>query len=70
MQQYVHDANADIGADEYDVNLIASFYQSALTTLVIRWIETGMKEDPHEVVGRIGYLFDGNIQNSLERSIN
>ncbi|CAM3485617.1 TetR/AcrR family transcriptional regulator [Erysipelothrix anatis] len=70
MQQYVHDANADIGADESDVNLIASFYKSALTTLVIRWIETGMKEDPHEVVGRIGYLFDGNIQNSLERSIN
>ncbi|WZU02284.1 TetR family transcriptional regulator C-terminal domain-containing protein [Erysipelothrix sp. D19-032] len=70
MEQYVHNANAQIGAHKRDVDLIASFYQSPLTTLVIRWIETGMKEDPQEVVGRIGYLFDGNIQNSLERSAN
>ncbi|MEG0327943.1 MAG: TetR/AcrR family transcriptional regulator C-terminal domain-containing protein [Erysipelothrix sp.] len=70
MQRYVDKAAEDDAMNtlESDRSLIASFYQCALTAMVIRWIETGMKEEPEEIVDRIGYLFDGNIQNSLKRS--
>lgn len=68
MTRYVEKMNQDIHGAGEDVKLIAFFYQSALTEMVLWWIEKGMKEDPAYIVRRIGKLFDGNIQLSLERS--
>lgn len=68
MTEYINDKNIEIGASEKDKNLIISFYQSALTTMVIQWISSGMKEDPNEIILRIGELFNGHIQESLKRS--
>ncbi|MBC2578059.1 TetR family transcriptional regulator [Peptostreptococcus russellii] len=68
MNNYVRRISKDIDSYEYDRVLISSFYQCALTEMVLRWIATGMKEDPEEIVGRIGKLFDGNIELSLKRS--
>ena len=50
------------------MKLIATFYQCALTEMVIQWISSGMKEDPDAIIRRIGKLFDGNIKLSLQRS--
>ena len=50
------------------MKLIATFYQCALTEMVIQWISSGMKEDPDTIIRRIGELFDGNIKLSLQRS--
>lgn len=36
--------------------------------MVLRWIASGMKEDPDTIVRRIGQLFDGHIALSLKRS--
>lgn len=69
MNEYVKRENEAIGASETDQGLIAGFYQCALTGMVVKWLQTGMKEEPKEVVGRIGFLFDGNIAISLKRSI-
>lgn len=68
MSEYVKYENENIKAPEKDAALIASFYQSALSGMIVRWIETGMKQEPVPVVERIGFLFDGNIAISLQRS--
>lgn len=68
MLRYVEKMSEGISAAGSDKKLIAFFYQSALTETVLHWISNGMKEDPEEVIRRIGMLFDGNIRLSLERS--
>ena len=69
MTRYVINANKSIRACDYDVKLIASFYQNALSGMILGWIDTGMKQNPHEVIPRIGQLFNGNIALSLTRSV-
>lgn len=70
MTGYVEKVSSGISATLEDKKLIASFYQCALTGMVLRWIASGMKEDPDTMVRRIGQLFDGNVALSLERSAN
>lgn len=68
MMRYVEKVSDGISASSGDKRLIASFYQCALTEMVLRWIASGMKEDPDTIIRRIGQLFDGNIALSLKRS--
>ncbi|MGF7056888.1 TetR/AcrR family transcriptional regulator [Brassicibacter mesophilus] len=68
MIRYVEKVNDGISASSEDKKLIASFYQCALTEMVLRWIASRMKEDPDTIIRRIGQLFDGNIALSLKRS--
>lgn len=68
MSKYVEKQSEEIDSYKEDMDLIASFYQCALTEMVLRWILNGMKEDPEDVIERIGQLFDGNIKMSLKRS--
>lgn len=68
MMRYVEKVSDGILASSKDRKLIASFYQCALTEMLMRWISSGMKEDPDIIVKRIGQLFDGNIELSLKRS--
>lgn len=68
MLRYVEQESRGIHASEADKKVIALFYQSALTQMVMTWIGQGMKEDGRALILRIGQLFDGNIRLSLERS--
>ena len=68
MNRYVEKVSDGISASSGDKKLIASFYQCALTEMVLRWIASEMKEDPDTIVRRIGQLFDGHIALSLKRS--
>ncbi|WMJ81494.1 TetR/AcrR family transcriptional regulator C-terminal domain-containing protein [Clostridium sp. MB40-C1] len=68
MIRYIEKVSEGISASLEDRKLIASFYQCALTEMVVRWIAVGMKEDPDTIVRRIGQLFNGNIELSLKRS--
>mgnify|MGYP002662534665 FL=1 len=68
MNRYVLKLSDGISASSGDKKLISSFYQCALTEMVLRWIASGMKEDPDTIVRRIGQLFDGHIALSLKRS--
>ena len=68
MNRYVEKLSDGISASSGDKKLISSFYQCALTEMVLRWIVSGMKEDPDTIVRRIGQLFDGHIALSLKRS--
>ncbi len=68
MIRYVEKVSKGISASSKDKELIASFYQCALTQMLLHWISSGMNEDPDAVSRRIGQLFDGNIILSLKRS--
>lgn len=68
MSSYVETISLDTKATDNDKKLIARFYKCALTEMVMRWIDEGLKDDPVKVITRIGELFDGNILMSLERS--
>ena len=68
MTSYVDRVAEGIPAQPDDKRMIAMFYKSALTEMVIRWIAGGMKDDPEAMIRRIGRLFDGNIELSLRRS--
>lgn len=68
MTNYVEKISEGIPAQPDDKRMIAMFYHSALTEMVIRWIAGGMKDDPEAMIRRIGRLFDGNIELSLRRS--
>ena len=70
MRRYVERKSEGIHASQGDKDIIAQFYQSALTEMVLNWIGQGMKEDGLEMITRIGQLFDGNIRASLKRSEN
>ena len=70
MRRYVERQSEGIHASQEDKDIIAQFYQSALTEMVLNWIGQGMKEDGLEMITRIGQLFDGNIRASLKRSEN
>lgn len=70
MRRYVERQSEGIHASQVDKDIIAQFYQSALTEMVLNWIGQGMKEDGLEMITRIGQLFDGNIRASLKRSEN
>ncbi|ENK1242834.1 TetR/AcrR family transcriptional regulator [Clostridium sporogenes] len=70
MIRYIERVSDGISASLEDIKLIASFYQCALTEMVVQWIAAGMKEDPDTIIRRIGQLFDGNIELSLKRSAN
>lgn len=68
MTRYVETVSLGIRASEGDKRLIASFYQSALTEMLIHWIGAGMEDEPEKIIRRVGLLFDGNIALSLKRS--
>lgn len=68
MTQYVEKVSDGISASSGDKKLIASFYQCALTEMLLRWVAFGMKEDPDIIIKRIGQLFDGTVALSLNRS--
>lgn len=68
MSRYVEKMSEGIKAADSDKKIIVFFYQSALTEMVLHWISGGMKEDPEDIIRRVGRLFDGNIALSLTRS--
>lgn len=69
MERYVSQMAKGMNVSLYDQKLIASFYQCALTQMVLQWIASGMKSDSDAIIRRIGQLFDGNIKASLNRAV-
>lgn len=70
MQRFVIAQNKDIGASEQTCEVIAQFYQGALTQMILQWISTDMEYDPERYIRYIGELFDGNIERSLRKGLN
>jgi len=67
IRRYVEMETADIPAKEEDRKLIASFYRSALTGMILDWLNNGMKYDPEPLVRRLGIMLKGNVRTALTR---
>ena len=57
--------NVEYDQDKWD--FIVSFFATALVTFIVRWANSGMKDDPAEYITKIRGLFDGSILSELER---
>lgn len=77
FQEYLHDYIRDLseaviesikGAqfDEEKWGFIAEFIATSFVSLIVRWANTGMKEDPAVYVAHIKEVFDGSLMHELE----
>lgn len=70
MTRFVEYMAGDLSPLEEDKLLVIHFYKAALVGMILDWMEAGMKYDTEKLIRRIGYLFEGNIYASLEKSSN
>ena len=68
MRTYVENVDKEIHAKKDDKEIVIKFFQSAITNLVIRWLNSGMDEDIEEKIKRIGFLLKDTVKSSLTRS--
>lgn len=77
FQEYLHDYIRDISIsvienikgkefEEEKWGFIAEFIATAFVSLIVRWANDGMKEDPADYITRIRDIFDGSILHELE----
>lgn len=52
---------------EEDKSFIADFYKYAFVGLMLDWVRRGMKEDPAQIIKRLGILLEGSFAQALER---
>ncbi len=53
-----------------DKEFIASFYKYAFLGIMLHWIDNDMKENPKDIIERLGILVEGDIANAVERFSN
>lgn len=68
MERFVGGLLPETKAKDVDRKLIATFFANAMSGITLAWVSDGMKEDPDMVIDRIGFLFDGCIEEALRRS--
>lgn len=68
MTVFVGQRAEGIDADPQDKQLIIDFYQYAVVGLMLHWLGNNMQGDVDGLLRRLGFLFEGNIVQSLERS--
>ena len=68
MDNFVSSKASDIDADAFDIELIKEFYRGAIVSIVCRWLETGMSQDPEKVIRRLGRLVESAVVSSLKAS--
>ena len=70
MRIYIENVDKEIHAKKEDKEIIIKFFQSAITDLVIRWLNSGMDEDIEQKIKRLGFLLKDTVKSSLIRSKN
>ena len=49
---------------------IADFYKYGFVGIIMKWVNSDMKEDPRIIVERLNRLIEGTIRNALSRATN
>ena len=70
MRIYIENVDKEIHAKKEDKEIIIKIFQSAITDLVIRWLNSGMDEDIEQKIKRLGFLLKDTVKSSLIRSKN
>ena len=68
ISRVVESMGAETGASPGDMRDVAVFYSAALIGLAIRWLDTGMKDDPEAYLGNMEKLLGDNMRAALSRS--
>ena len=68
MRDFVEKQTKGMNINAEDIQLVVSFYQCALSGMVLQWLDGGMKQDPEYIIHRLGYLLDGTIKHMLQRA--
>lgn len=66
MERFVWKVSEGLDASEADKKLIAAFYKSALTGMILDWLAAGMQYEPETVIRRLGIMLEGGIVTALE----
>lgn len=53
--------------DSEDEDFIISVYSFVLIGFIISWMDTGMKQDPKEIVEKLSILMEGTLKRSLDK---
>ncbi|QSX06919.1 TetR/AcrR family transcriptional regulator [Sedimentibacter sp. zth1] len=70
MIKVVKSQVTDLNVNELDIKIISDLYKYALVGMTLEWLGKGMKDDPSVIIHRMGYLFDGNIRQTLIKADN
>jgi hypothetical protein len=62
----VNEKAVGVNVRDDDKHFIADFYKFGFVGLVLDWIKSDMKEDPRQIVNRLGTLTHGSISRALE----
>jgi len=62
----VNEKAVGVNVRDEDKHFIADFYKFGFVGLVLDWIKSDMKEDPRQIVNRLGTLTHGSISRALE----
>lgn len=48
-----------------DKKFIADFYKFGFVGLMLDWIKNGMRQEPHEIIGKLSVLIQGDVSRAL-----
>ena len=65
IKNVIDQKSLELNIEEDDKEFLCSFYSGALGSLIINWIENGMKEDVNNIINKVQLLLTGNISNYL-----
>jgi len=68
MTRFVREQARGLDVDEAAIRMISDFYRHALIGYMHEWIQNGMKEDTESAIRYLGFLFDGNIYETLKKA--
>ncbi len=66
VSEFVKNQAKGVDVSQNDIDFVATFYSCALTGIIKKWLDDGMKEEFENVIGKTGIIFDNNIIQSLK----
>ena len=66
LMNIIEEKSKKLNVKEEDKEFIANFYKYGFVGIVQDWIESGMKENPNNIIDKLYSIRDGNFENALE----
>ena len=66
LMNIIEQKSKKLNVKEEDKEFIANFYKYGFVGIVQDWIESGMKENPNNIIDKLKSIIDGNFENALE----
>lgn len=67
--EFVRQQAEDLNANEIDIKLLSVFYKHGVVGIFLEWLDNNMREDPVQLIKRMGFLMHGTIRRCLEKTV-